>query len=139
MRRTDVLPLAAGVLLAAVFVWGGITESSPSAGGDDSTSAIVTLQVVNETYKVELTDPADIATAEQLLAGALGTKIPVGAVVRGDPGPNAPWTWHIDPATFQWADSTTEVCDGLPSFVEDETVTSPDYCPWSAKVIAVDR
>jgi hypothetical protein len=58
--------------------------------------------------------------------------------VRGDPGVNAPWTWHIDPATFSFADATTEVCDGIPSFVEDETVTSPDYCPWSAQVVAVD-
>ncbi len=32
---------------------------------------------------------------------------------------------------------TTEVCDGLPSYVEDGTLTSPYYCPWSAEVTAI--
>jgi hypothetical protein len=63
---------------------------------------------------------------------------PVGTVVRDEPGPNAPWSWHIDPATFEFAFATTEVCDGIPSDVEDGTITSDQYCPWSAKVIAVD-
>jgi hypothetical protein len=56
-------------------------------------------------------------------------------VVRDDPGVNTEWSWHIDPATFSFAEVTIEVCDGLPSHVEDETVTSPEYCPWSAEVI----
>jgi hypothetical protein len=34
---------------------------------------------------------------------------------------------------------TIEVCDGLPSYVEDGTVTSGYYCPWSAKVIDIER
>ena len=33
---------------------------------------------------------------------------------------------------------TIGVCDGLPSFVEDGTVTSDQFCPWSAKIVAVD-
>ena len=36
------------------------------------------------------------------------------------------------------ADNTIEVCDGLPSFVEEEIVTSPDYCPWSAVAIKLE-
>ena len=53
--------------------------------------------------------------------------------MRDDPGVNAPWSWHIDPATLEFADMTIEVCDGLPSYVEDGTVTSDQYCPWSAE------
>lgn len=48
-------------------------------------------------------------------------------------------SWHIDPRTLDFPDFTIQVCDGLPSYVEDRTVTSPDYCPWSAKVIKIDR
>ena len=44
----------------------------------------------------------------------------------------------IDPATLEFADFTTEVCDGLPEFVEDRTLTSDTYCPWSARVISVE-
>lgn len=64
--------------------------------------------------------------------------IPVGRVVRGESGVNAPWSWHIDPASVQFADAAIEVCDGIPSFVEDATITSEDYCPWSATVVALD-
>lgn len=43
-----------------------------------------------------------------------------------------------DPSDFEWAEVTTEVCDGLPSFVEDRTLTGDRFCPWAAKVVAVE-
>ena len=103
-----------------------------------SRNPVATFQVVDETYKIELATPELVAHAEALLAGESVAAIPNGVVVRNDPGPNAPWSWHIDPATLGFADLTIEVCDGLPSYVEDEIVTSDQYCPWSAKVIAID-
>lgn len=100
---------------------------------------VATFQVAgSETYKVELATPELVAHAEQLMAGTDIAAIPNGTVVRGESSVNEPWSWHIDPATFEFADMTTEVCDGLPSFVEDETVTSPYYCPWIAVVISID-
>ena len=33
---------------------------------------------------------------------------------------------------------TIEVCDGLPSHVEDGTLGGDRFCPWSAEVIAVE-
>lgn len=83
-------------------------------------------------------DPANAAIAQKLLAGKKAPSIPNGVVVRGDPSVNIGWSWHIDPATFEFADATTEVCDGKPSFVEAGTITSDYFCPWSAKVIAVE-
>lgn len=100
---------------------------------------VATFRVVDEQYKIELATPELVAHAEALLAGEDVASIPLGRVVRDDPGPNAPWSWHIDPATLEFADMTIEVCNGLPSFVEDETVTSPDYCPWSAEIVSIDR
>jgi hypothetical protein len=100
---------------------------------------IATFQVAgHETYKIELITPELVKHAEELLKGEQVAAIPLGRVVR-TPGINKPWSWHIDPKTLQFADFTIEVCDGLPSYVEDHTVTSPDYCPWSAKVIKIDR
>lgn len=104
------------------------------------THPVATFEVAGvETYKVELVTPALVKHAEQLLQGKQVSAIPLGRVVRGAASVNAPWSWHIDPKTLQFADFTIEVCDGLPSYVEDRTVTSPDYCPWSAKVIKIDR
>ena len=90
-----------------------------------------------ETYKIELATPELVQHAEDLLAGKPGAAIPLGNVVRDDAGVNAPWSWHIDPASLEFADMTIEVCDGLPSYVEDRTVTSEQYCPWSAKVVDI--
>ena len=100
---------------------------------------VATFQVAgDETYKIELATPELIEHAQALLDGQDVAAIPLGTVIRDDAGPNEPWSWHIDPATLEFADMTIEVCDGLPSYVEDGTVTSPDYCPWSAEVIAID-
>src|SRR3954454_1574545 len=101
---------------------------------------VATFEVAGvETYKIELDTPALVKHAEQLLKGEEVAAIPLGRVVRDSPGVNKPWSWHIDPKTLEFADITIEVCDGLPSYVEDGTVTSKDFCPWSAKVIKIDR
>jgi hypothetical protein len=140
MKPSAISALIGGIALAAAAITGGILGDAQGAGPDPDPAAhpVVTIQVVDETYKVELITPELVETAEGLLAGEIDPRVPNGMVVRDDPGPNAPWSWHIDPTTFEWAEMTTEVCDGLPSFVEEDTVTSPYYCPWDATVIAID-
>ena len=103
------------------------------------TSEVVTLRVADaETYRIRLTDAADIAIARQLLNGATSPSIPNGRVVRGDPDVNIGYSWHIDPTSFEFVDTTIEVCDGRPSDVERGTITSDRYCPWSAVVVGLD-
>ena len=111
-----------------------------SCGGGKPEGVIVTFRVADrEAYKIQLTDPADIDMARKLLAGEEDPKIPNGKIVYGDPGVNQGYSWHIDPETLEFADMTTEVCDGLPSDVEQGIITSDYYCPWSAEVIAIDE
>ena len=101
---------------------------------------VATFEVANQgTFKIELATPELIQHAKDLMSGATEEgRIPLGLVVRDDPGVNAPWSWHIDPSTLEFADAAIEVCDGLPQYVEDGTVTSDYYCPWSAEVIAIE-
>ncbi len=100
---------------------------------------VVTLRVADaEEYKLLLTDPDDIAVARKLLAGEEAPGIPNGIVVRGTPGVNTGYSWHIDPASVEFVDMTMEVCDGKPSDVEQQIITSDRYCPWSAQVVAID-
>jgi len=135
-RGSRIAAAVAGIVLLVVLVAAAVvgTLVSRDAG---SGAPVATIRVVDETYRIELADPEALAIARQLLAGQIPPMIPDGRVVRDDPGPNAPWSWHIDPASLEWADMTTEVCDGLPSFVEDGTVTSEWYCPWSAEVVEI--
>ena len=126
MRRLPLILAAAGAMIALA----GCASSEPT---------VVTFEVAEQgTYKIELATPELIDHVKALMEGSEEGRIPVGKIVRDSPSVNAPWSWHIDPATLQFAEITIEVCDGLPSYVEDETVTSPDYCPWSAKLISID-
>ena len=129
--------------LAAVVAAG--CGSDPGDAGRDpgdtggSGPVIATFEVAGgERFKVELATPELADHARRLLQGESLSAIPLGVVVRDNPSVNEPWTWHIDPDRFEFAFATIEVCDGIPSDVEKALVTSDLYCPWSAKVVAVD-
>jgi len=128
MRRSIAL-IATSVLVSTALL-SGCAPAGPT---------VATFEVAGvQTFKVELATPELIQHAKDLMAGSTEARIPVGTIVRDDPSVNAPWSWHIDPATLEFADVTTEVCDGLPEYVEDGTLTSDIYCPWSADVIAIE-
>lgn len=112
-------------------------SASPSGGGE---AVVVTFRVADaEEYRILLTDPEDIAAAERLLAGEEAPRIPNGVIVRdGDGGVNAGYSWHIDPDSVEFAEMTIELCDGLPSYVEDGSLSGERFCPWSAEVISIE-
>lgn len=114
-------------------------SASPSGGA--GAGVVVTFRVADaEEYRILLTDPEDIAIAERLLAGdpAETRRIPSGRIVRGgDGGVNTGYSWHIDPATVEFAEITIELCEGRPSYVEDGTLSGDQFCPWSAEVIDI--
>ena len=112
---------------------------SPTASPTPAAVGLVaTFQVVDEQYSILLIDPDDIAIAQRLLAGDdTAPRIPNGLIVRGDASVNEGWSWSIDPHSLEFADMTTEVCDGLPSYVEDGSLTGDYFCPWSADIVAL--
>jgi len=126
-------------VIFCTLLW--ITACGESASATpQKEGVVVTIRVADvEEYRIRLTDPADIEIARKLLAGEEAPRIPNGVVVRGDPDVNVGYTWHIDPESVEFVDITMEVCDGLPSDVENGIITSDRYCPWSAEVIAIDE
>ena len=101
--------------------------------------AVFEIRVVDETFRVGVNDPVQIDSfAARLASGAEGNIS--GELVAGSGGVNEPWSWHLDPETVEVADITIEVCDGLPSFVEEDLDywlgTVERYCPWGVKVVA---
>lgn len=127
---------AAALAVAAVIVGSGCSpanEISPPPG-----PIVVTFEVnEGERFRVLLTEPADQLAASRLLAGEEGPDIPNGRIVR-QTGVNIGWSWSLDPSDFEFADLTTEVCDGDPSDVETGALTSERYCPWSARVVEIE-
>jgi hypothetical protein len=128
----------AGVVVVAVVmaVAGCSTPSEPTP--TPSTGILVTFEVnEGERFRVLLVEPADQDAAARLLDGVEGPDIPNGRIVR-QTGVNEGWSWSIDPLDFEFADVTTEVCDGDPSDVENGDLTGDRYCPWSARVVEIE-
>jgi hypothetical protein len=110
-----------------------------AAGGspDPYAPVVVTFEVVDERFKVLLTEPADIDIARRLLAGEDVPSIPNGRIVH-ETGVNAGYSWSLDPNDIEFVEDTIEDCDGLPSDVETAVVAGDRYCPWAATVIGVE-
>jgi hypothetical protein len=100
-------------------------------------SAIVTVRVVTETFRLRLTTPEQIAAAESARAGG-AARIPVGRIRTGT-DVNVGWSWHLEDVSF--AEATIELCDGLPSHVEAAGVGYANgwYCPWGAEIVDIRR
>ena len=118
------------VLLLAAALGCGDGSTRPSEG------VIVTFGVVDETFRVRLTDAGEIAAARRAQAGG-PANIPNGRIVAGT-DVNVGWSWHLEDVEF--AELTIELCDGRPSDVERAGVAfgGGRFCPWSARVLAID-
>ena len=126
------LRLLTTVIFACVsFACGGDAPTAPSRG------ALVTFRVADETFRVDLFDDRQIDAAHQAASGGQA-RIPNGRVVGGT-SVNVGWSWHLEDVEF--AELTTEVCDGRPSDVEREGVTfgGGRFCPWTARVISIQE
>ena len=84
-----------------------------------------------------VTDPEQIEHVRELLEGKEEGRIPNAVIVRGETSVNEGWSWSLDPDSLEFADMTIEVCDGLPSHIEDGTLQTERYCPWAAEVVDV--
>lgn len=110
---------------------------------DDGTgppgAATFVIAVENEQFRVRIDDPAAVAEARALMASGLSKNIS-GDILRGNGGVNSGYSWHLKPATVAFADVTVELCDGMPSYVEENVDYYVDtvkrYCPWGARVVS---
>lgn len=130
--RRGSLPLAAmAVVVASASGCGDGTPNGPSP------RAVVTFDVVGETFRVALTSPDQVAAARAAQAGG-PARIPNGRIVAGTQV-NAGWSWHLEDVEF--AHSTIELCDGRPSDVEREGLGfgGGRFCPWSATVVRIEE
>jgi hypothetical protein len=120
----------AGAFTALAFGLAGCTATQPTA-----VEAEFLVVVLNEQFVMRVRDPETIRRARENLQGR-NQAFPSGPLRRGDGGFNAPWSWHLDPAEVRLTEAATEVCDGLPSYVESHQADFPTYCPWAARIVA---
>ena len=95
-----------------------------------------------DTFVIALTDPATIAEARTLASGREPSKHVTGLVVAAPAPYNAPWSFHLDPASISFAEMSIEVCDAATSYVETHLaevggafLPGRRWCPWSSRVV----
>ena len=103
--------------------------------------ALIRFAVCDETLSLWSTADPFIDEAIALLASG-EQRIPVFSDLVDGMDCDRKWTWHADPAAMSFADFAIELCDGCPFHIEDDKPywldTVGQYCPWAARVIAVD-
>jgi hypothetical protein len=127
--------LVTGALLRLIYESLQETQSKPDAlkGG-----ALATFEVEGERFRVWTTNPQ---TIHDLRRGTGTANIPNGRILRG-PGRarhNTPYHWHLDPQDITMAEVAIELCDALPSHVEENVEEFVERvgrcCPWAAQLI----
>ena len=121
-----------------------ITGVAMAACSDDATapppgSAVFIIDVEGEQFRVRIDDTATVTAARGLIASGQAKNIS-GDIARGTGGFNAAYSWHLRPHSIEFVDLTIELCDGMPSYVEEHVDYYVDtvkrYCPWGARVIS---
>lgn len=113
MRRPNVLIVACGFALAR----GGCSDAQDVA--PRSGSFRFREGVSSDVVRFRITNPTGLAQAESLLESG-EARWAAGMLRRGDGGFNAPWPWHLDPATVSFADVTIEACQTRASTVQQD-------------------
>lgn len=105
---------------------------------------VATFDVNGERFNVWLTNDETIENVYALQRGESNANIPNGPIQHGAgrADHNAPHDWHLDPEATEMAEVTFELCDGAPSYVDDNTEEFVEnvgrYCPWSAELVEID-
>jgi hypothetical protein len=140
VRRTLHLILRASlrrVLILCASV--ALVACDGSSTGPDG-SAVFVVDVEGETFRIRLEDSDRIDQARRILRGEEPQRTVTGSLEAGDGGFNDPWSWHLVPETVEFVEHTIELCDGLPSFVEEELDewlnNVGTYCPWLSEIVA---
>ncbi|OJH33828.1 calmodulin [Cystobacter ferrugineus] len=100
------------------------------------------MQRENQEFVFELTDPAKIQQAQEILTGKEQAKVHVmGKIVKSRKPYNPNWDYHLDPASITFFQMAIEVCDANMGYVEDHLdeaggafLPGSFWCPWDSRL-----
>ena len=111
MRRLTRFSLVIGITLTLIRC----TDSTEPEGARFVFRDPLTQDIV----RLEITNPEGLDQANALLQSG-AAQWALGTPRRGDGGFNAPWTWHLDPASITFAEVTIEACQVEASAIADD-------------------
>jgi hypothetical protein len=107
--------LLLGVTLLALGLVGCSDASAPA----QSARFVFRESLTADVIQLDVTDQAALAEAERLRQSGEERWV-VGTLRRGDGGFNAPWGWHLDPASISFAELTIEACQTAAAAIADD-------------------
>ena len=131
MTRTEARVFLSG----ASLLMAGLVSACSDSPTSPSQTAVATLNVAGETFRVQLVDDSQIEAARKARDGGTA-RIPNGRIVAGA-GINTGWTWHL--VDVEFVEAAIELCDGRPSDVERQGTVfgGGRFCPWTAQVLTI--
>lgn len=95
-----------------------------------------------ETFVFQLTDPAKITQARQILSGDQTTPHVMGMIVKDTAAYNAAWSYYLDPESISFFHAAIEVCDANIRYVEEHLdeacgtfLPGCEWCPWGSRLL----
>lgn len=115
----------------ALFCWVLVAAGVSGCSSDSPTqpplpNQVRLVDVAGARWTVEIQDPEALARARRM-TGTGEQRWFFGRIRSGHGGHNAPWSWHIDPATVEVEDSTIEACQATVAYTEEHLADWLDY------------
>jgi hypothetical protein len=110
----------------------GLTGCSDSSAPRQSATFVFRESLTADVIRLDITDPAALAEAERLRQSGEERWV-LGTLRRGNGGFNAPWSWHLDPASISFAEVTIEACQTAASAIAgdiDYWIGFGQVCIW---------
>ncbi|GAA2858394.1 calmodulin-binding protein [Nonomuraea rubra] len=128
-----------GAPLAAALA---VLSAAPPATAAPAAYFVMT-DITREQFVVQLTDPAKIQHARDLVNGVTNERPHVvGRIAKQSAPYNARWSYHFRPETVDFFDVAIEVCDATIPYVEDHLDEAGGaflpglvYCPWTSRLV----
>ena len=134
MRRQRRNVLVAGFL--------SVLFTTACGGPPEFVFTMPTLDGAVVSFVATTSDPEVLAAAREELSRPLSDRLLyiLGPIAEGDGGHNADWDWHFVPGEWDLTDTSMDLCDADPQFIEDALQDwirkIGRYCPKGARLVA---
>ncbi|MER7467465.1 calmodulin-binding protein [Streptomyces sp. NPDC097981] len=144
MRRS--LTRAGSLAVVSMFALALATPAQAAqdsgAGANSVAAAYFEFTDGTDTFVFQLTDPARIRQARDILNGVDTENVGVmGTVVKSPASYNKPWKYHLAPNSVTFFGMAMEVCDASISYVNGHLgevggalLPRSTWCPWRSKL-----
>ncbi|MEV4289356.1 calmodulin-binding protein [Nonomuraea bangladeshensis] len=130
-------------IMAVLAALATLSVATPTPAQAAVAAYFVMTDITRENFVVQLTDPAKIQHARDLISGTTTDKPHVFGRIITRPAPYNPhWSYQLNPDTVSFFDVAIEVCDATIPYVQDHLDEAGGaflpglvWCPWTSRLV----